>query len=75
MPRQQRVHELRDDRVVVADDAGKERLAGAQLGDQVLADFFVDGAARHAAGLDGAAQLANRGNLGSDHTRFYTHSG
>jgi hypothetical protein len=27
------------------------------------------------AAFDGATQLANGGNLGSNHTRFYTHSG
>ena len=73
MARQQGVDELRNDRVVVADDAGEERPPGAQPGDEIVPDFFVDGAMRHAAGLDGAAQLANGGNLGSDHTRFYTH--
>ena len=46
--RQQRVHELRHDGVVVADDAREERLAGAELADQVLAHFLVHVAARHA---------------------------
>jgi len=40
--RQHRVHQLRDHRLVVADDAGKERLAGLQLADEVVADFLLD---------------------------------
>ena len=43
----------------------------APLFEHRLADFFVNGAMWHAAGLDGATKLANGGNLGSDHTRFY----
>ena len=40
--RQDRVDELRDDRLVVADDAGEQRLAGLQLADEVVADFLLD---------------------------------
>ena len=40
--RQDRVDELRDDRLVVADDARKERLARLQLADQVVADLLLD---------------------------------
>ena len=49
MARQDRVDHLRHDRLVVADDAGEQRVAGAQLGDQVVADFGLDGPARDAA--------------------------
>src|SRR5262249_36015104 len=49
--------------VVVADDAGKERAARAQLADQVVADFSLDGPARDASGLDIRAQRAQRGRL------------
>src|SRR5262249_20820226 len=62
--RQDRVDDLGDDRVVVADDAGKERAARAQLADQVVADFSLDGPARDASGLDIRAQRAQRGRLG-----------
>jgi hypothetical protein len=67
---EQRVHQLRDHRVVVADDAGKERFAGAQLLNQVRANFLVHRPVRHVTALDRAAELANRGNLGSGHTGF-----
>ena len=39
--RQDRVDELRDDRFVVADDAGEQRLAGLQLPHEVVADFLL----------------------------------
>jgi hypothetical protein len=42
--REDRVDDLRDDRLVVADDAGEERLPGAQPRDQVLADLVLDAA-------------------------------
>ena len=40
--RENRVHQLRDDRLVIPDHTRKERLAGLQLADQVFADFFLD---------------------------------
>ena len=46
VPREDGVPDLRDDRIVVADDAGKQRLAAAQLVDQVVAEFLPDGAPR-----------------------------
>ena len=41
VPREHRVDELRDHRLVVADDAGEQRLAGAQLTNQVVADLLL----------------------------------
>ncbi len=52
VPREHRVDHLGYDRVVVADDAGKEGLTGAELANQVVADFRLDRAPRDAAGLD-----------------------
>ena len=46
MLRHQRVYELRDHGVVVADDAGKECLARPQLANQVLAHLLMNVAAR-----------------------------
>src|SRR5262245_4601147 len=40
--REDRVDQLRNDGVVVADDAGKQRVAGLQLADQVVADLLLD---------------------------------
>ena len=71
MPVEQRFDELGDDGVVVADDAVKKRFSGAQLSTQVLANLFVDGAARDVAAIDQLPQLADRRNLGSGHRRFY----
>ena len=66
--RQQRVDELRHDGVVVADDPGEERFAGAELGDQVLAHFLVHVAAAHGAVGYGPSQVANgRNPCGSGH--------
>src|SRR5439155_2091741 len=59
--RQQRVYQLRHDRLVVADDAGEERLAGAKLAAQVIAYFLVHGAARYGGIGDGATQSADGG--------------
>src|SRR6185436_11268501 len=39
--RENRVHELRDDRLVVPDDARKQRFAGLQLADEVVANFVL----------------------------------
>ena len=40
-----RVDDLRDDRVVVPDDTRKEGLAASQARDQILAHLLLDGAA------------------------------
>ena len=61
MLRENRIHELRDNGVVVADDAREEPLAGAQLRDQIVADFLVHAAAGHLAALDCATQFTDRG--------------
>ena len=42
VPRQDRVDELRDDGVLVADDAGEERVAGLQLVNEVVANLLLD---------------------------------
>src|SRR5439155_5986899 len=42
VPGKDRVHELRDDRLVVADDAGEKAVAGLQLAHQVVTDFLLD---------------------------------
>ena len=63
MPRQDRVDELRDDRVVVADDAGEQRLAGLQLADEVVADFLLD-RSRAAAGPRAARRASEWGRHG-----------
>ena len=60
--RQQRVDQLRDDGVVVADDAGEQRFARAKFPNEVVADLLVDAPVRHGAALDGAPQLAQRGD-------------
>ena len=49
VPREQGVDDLRHHRLVVADDAGEERLLRPQARDQVFADFVSDGSTRHAA--------------------------
>ena len=45
MPRQQCVHDLRKDRVFIADDAGKQRFRRAEPLEQVAANLFPHGAA------------------------------
>jgi hypothetical protein len=62
MARQQRVYELWNHGVVVADDAGKEGAARAQLADQVLPDFLVHAATFHIAAFDRAPEFANGGD-------------
>jgi hypothetical protein len=47
------VGELRDHRVVVTGDAGKQRLAGAQPGDEVAPELGLDGQHLMAAGPQG----------------------
>ena len=59
--RQDRVDDLRHDGVVVADDAGKERLAAPELVDQVLAHFVLHAAPADGAAGDGRFQLSERG--------------
>jgi hypothetical protein len=69
VPGQQRVDELGQHRVVVADDAGKERASGAQFLDQVVTHLFVHVAVTNLTALDGAAQIAQRGDhRGIGHT-------
>ena len=63
VPREHRIHQLRDDRVLVADDPGKQRrhpLARrrAQPGDQVLAQLVLDRAANPGWGEFAGAQCA-----------------
>ncbi len=56
VPRQHRVHQLRNDGLVVAYDAGEERLARLELPHQVVADFLPHAAASTRA--DGLAEFA-----------------
>ena len=63
-PREDRIHDLRHDRVVVADDAGELRLAGAELADQIVADLRLDGAPGDPAGLDVLPKSAEGRRLG-----------
>jgi hypothetical protein len=58
MPRQHGVHELRDDRVVVADDAGKEGFFPLQTLRQVLADLVAHRPAANLSTGDGRFQLS-----------------
>ena len=51
MPREDGVLDLGDDRLFVAEDVGEERLAGADLGDQVAPHLVLDRLAPIAAGL------------------------
>ena len=62
VPRQHRVDELRNDGVVVADDAGKQRLAAAELRNEVVAHFVLHRSARKRLRRRGAgaAQIAER---------------
>src|SRR5690606_15977002 len=55
---QDRVDQLRDDGVVIADDAGKQGVAGLQLADQVVADFLFDRRDRRSPGLALTSKLA-----------------
>ena len=61
VPRQDGVDELRDDGVVVADDAGEERLARLQLPNEVVANLLLD---RSRAGAALLAQVAERREWG-----------
>ena len=63
-------------RVVVADDAGEERLAGPELAHQVLTDFVLDASARNIAEGDGSAEVAKRGDgLGAGHAPMIAKTG
>ena len=67
-----RVDELRDDRVVVADDAREERLAGPELGDQVVAHFVphrAPGDSPRATAVLRAPSVAGRADHG--HSGYY----
>jgi hypothetical protein len=59
--RQQGVDELRDDGVVVADDAREQRAPGAQLANEVLAHFFVNRTVRHGTARHRATKLPQSG--------------
>ena len=61
VPRQDGVDHLRDDRVVVADDAGKEGLVTAQTGHEVVAQLALDAAAGNPALADRATQASQGG--------------
>ena len=52
--------DLGDDRVVVADDAGKQLLAAAEHAQEVVVDLLLDGLGNPAAG----AQFGQRGRFG-----------
>ena len=54
VPREDGVDELRDDRLVVADDAREQLLARLQLADQVVADLLLD---RNASRIHAAAEV------------------
>ncbi len=58
VPRQDRVDDLRHDRLVVADDAREERRTRLQAIDQVPADFVLHRASAQPAGRNLAAKLA-----------------
>ena len=61
---QNRVRQLRNDRIVVAPDAGEERLAGLEFGDQALAQFVLDRTRAVAGGLKGAEGGGSRSGGG-----------
>src|SRR5207248_4554978 len=61
--RKDRVLELRDHGLLVADDAGEQLLALLDAGDQVLAELFLDGAGPVASG-DKLASGAGQSGLG-----------
>ncbi len=56
------VNDLRDDGVVVADDAGEEGLAGgsigAQAGDEIVAELILDAAGDALGGVFAVAECA-----------------
>src|SRR5439155_6801239 len=63
--RQNRVHELRDDGVLVAHDTREQRRAVLEQADQILAQLVLDGAVDPGGTRPlGLLQLAQRGRLG-----------
>jgi len=58
VPGKNRVDDLRDDGIVVPDNARKERRSGWLLGDQVFSKLVLDGTVVHAAGIDSSTQLS-----------------
>ncbi len=69
--REDRVDELRDDRVVVADDSWEDRATGTQLPHQVLTDFILDAPAgdraaghRRAEGAEGRDAVVGAVHVG-----------
>ena len=69
--RQHRVDDLRDDRVVVADDAGEERAAGAEARDEVLAHFVAHRTPLDAAGVDRRAEFSESRRSCGSHRASY----
>ena len=59
--REDGVGHLRDDRVVVTDDAGKERFAGPQPAREVVTQLALDAAAWNLTGLDCLTQASQGG--------------
>ena len=58
MAREDGVDDLRDDRVLIPDDAGKDRLLGAEPADEVLAKLVLDAASEAFGGVFTAAESA-----------------
>jgi hypothetical protein len=58
VPGQDRVHHVRDNRLVVANDPGEQRRARAKARNQVLSQFVLDGSVRDASGGDSFAEPA-----------------
>ena len=66
MLREHGVDDLWDDRLVVPDNAGKQRLAGAQLPQQIVAEFVPDGTVWDLTGVDCRSEVAERVRSGHD---------
>src|SRR5262245_41428338 len=64
VPRQDRVRQLRDDGLVVADDAGEERLLPAETILEVLADLVFDWSPAILPPVDRGLQLSKGFNAG-----------
>jgi glycerophosphoryl diester phosphodiesterase len=69
--RQDGVHELRDDRVVVADDPREEAVAAPQFDDEVVAHFVAYRTPGVVAAGEGRFECAERGRTGRCGHRFY----
>lgn len=68
------VDDLGDDGIVVAEDAGEEGLAGPEAGDEILAEFVLDGAVGEArfgeiVGLAESAEGLRQGVNGELHRK------